>query len=57
VLQREFRGQKIRVQVLTDGFQYQDRYYKSLSAIARQVAGTRWNGFSFFRLSDRENRP
>ena len=38
------------VQVLVDGFQYQDRFYKSLSAIARQVTGTPWNGYAFFRL-------
>jgi Protein of unknown function (DUF2924) len=49
-LQREFKGQMVIVQVLADGFQYQDRHYKSLSAIARQVTGTAWNGYSFFRL-------
>jgi len=49
-LQREFKGEMVIVQVLADGFQYQDRHYKSLSAIARQVTGTAWNGFSFFRL-------
>jgi hypothetical protein len=38
------------VQVLPKGFQYQDRLYKSLSAIARQVTGTPWNGYTFFRL-------
>jgi hypothetical protein len=51
VLRREFKGQVIVVQVLTDGFQYQDRFYKSLSAIARQVTGTPWNGYEFFRHS------
>ena len=50
-LQREFKGQMVIVQVLADGFQYQDRHYKSLSAIARQVTGTAWNGYSFFRLN------
>jgi Protein of unknown function (DUF2924) len=39
------------VQVLPEGFQYQDRNYKSLSAIARQVTGTAWNAFEFFRHS------
>jgi hypothetical protein len=24
--------------------------YRSLSAVARQISGTQWNGFSFFRL-------
>jgi len=49
ILRREFKGQLVMVQVLPDGFQYQDRFYKSLSAIARQVTGTRWNGYAFFR--------
>ena len=39
VLSRSFKGQRILVQVLEDGFQYQDRYYRSLSAIARQATG------------------
>ncbi len=50
VVRREFKGQLVVVQVLVDGFQYQDRFYKSLSAIARQVTGTPWNGYEFFRL-------
>jgi hypothetical protein len=48
LLQREFKGQMVVVQVLEDGFQYQDRFYRSLSAIARQVTGTHWNGYAFF---------
>jgi hypothetical protein len=51
VLRREFQGQLVVVQVLADGFQYQDRFYRSLSAIARQVTGTPWNGYEFFRGS------
>jgi Protein of unknown function (DUF2924) len=50
VLQREFKGQMVVVQVLADGFQHEDRHYSSLSAIARQVTGTNWNGYAFFRL-------
>jgi hypothetical protein len=56
VLRREFKGQMVVVQVLPEGFQYQDRYYRSLSAIARQVTGTAWNGFEFFRLSLKDFR-
>lgn len=50
VLRREYKGQLVVVQVLPDGFQYQDRFFKSLSAIARQATGTPWNGYEFFRL-------
>jgi hypothetical protein len=59
LLRREFKGQLILVQVLATGFQYQDRLYRSLSAIARQVTGTHWNGYAFFALqagSDRESK-
>jgi hypothetical protein len=37
------------------GFDYQGRPYASLSAIARQITGTRWNGPAFFGL--RAERP
>jgi Protein of unknown function (DUF2924) len=47
---REFKNRRITVQVLDRGFQYEDRFYKSLSAIAREVTGTQWNGYSFFGL-------
>jgi hypothetical protein len=49
-LVREFRGQSISVEVLEKGFRYQDNTYKSLSAVARKVTGTQWNGFCFFGL-------
>ena len=38
------------VTVLADGFEYQGRPYKSLSAVARAITGTRWNGPLFFGL-------
>ena len=50
VLRRAFRDQNIMVQVLEKGFQYDGIVYPSLSAVARHVSGTQWNGFSFFRL-------
>jgi hypothetical protein len=50
LITREFRGQRVSVEVLEKGFRYQENIYKSLSAVARKVTGTQWNGFSFFRL-------
>ena len=47
-LTRQFKGQSVKVEVLEKGFRYQDREYKSLSAVAREVTGTQWNGFLFF---------
>ena len=50
ILHREFKGQDVIVTVVDDGFEYEERTYKSLSAIATEVAGTRWNGYTFFGL-------
>jgi DUF2924 family protein len=50
VVERVYQGQTLRVTVLSSGFEYQDRHYASLSAIAYRVTGTRWNGFHFFGL-------
>lgn len=47
---REYQGVEHCVTVLLDGFDYQGRRYKSLSAIARAITGTRWNGLVFFGL-------
>jgi hypothetical protein len=49
-LTRQFQGQSVSVEVLENGFRYQERVYKSLSAVARSVTGVQWNGFSFFAL-------
>jgi hypothetical protein len=51
VLNREYRGSAISVQILANGFNYQGRRYRSLSAIASEVTGTRWNGLAFFGLT------
>jgi hypothetical protein len=55
VLERSYRGQAIRVKVLDDGFEYNGRKHASLSSIASQVTGTRWNGFAFFGLLKQES--
>ena len=43
------------VKVLAGGFEYESRRYRSLSAIAREVTGTRWNGLLFFGLAERRD--
>ena len=49
-LVREFQGVEYVVTVTADGFEWQGRPYTSLSAIARAITGTRWNGWTFFGL-------
>jgi hypothetical protein len=49
---REWQGVEHCVTVLADGYEYDGRPYKSLSAIARAITGTRWNGPLFFGLKN-----
>lgn len=49
-LMREYGGQQHFVMVLTKGFEYQGKVYRSLSGIATMITGTRWSGTAFFGL-------
>ena len=53
VLSREYRGRILSVTVLTRGFEYEGRVYRSLSRIASEITETRWNGLVFFGLTGR----
>lgn len=55
LLKRRYQGNEIVVRVLERGFEYQARHYRSLSALARHITGTRWNGLLFFGLTGRRN--
>ena len=35
----------------SQGFEFEDRRYQSLSAIAKDVTGSKWNGFLFFGIA------
>jgi len=50
ILERDYDGKKIRATVLEEGFKYQGKIYRSLSAIAKEISNCSWNGFLFFRL-------
>lgn len=50
VIHKKYKGQDIHVKVLDKGFEYKDKYYRSLTAIAFELTGAHWNGFSFFNL-------
>jgi len=50
VIVKEHRGRSIRVYVLDNGFEWDGRRFPSLSAIAKEITGTKWNGFAFFGL-------
>lgn len=52
-LVREYDGVQHVVTVRADDFEFEGRPYRSLSAIARHITGTRWNGWTFFGLKGR----
>jgi hypothetical protein len=56
VIAREYAGARHEVFVVKDGFSWQGRTYPSLSAIAKEISGTRWNGPRFFGLRDEQAR-
>ncbi|HEX3523188.1 MAG TPA: DUF2924 domain-containing protein, partial [Stellaceae bacterium] len=47
---REWQGRTYDVLALNDGFSWQNKHYRSLSAIARKITGTAWSGPLFFGL-------
>jgi hypothetical protein len=51
---REWDGIAHTVTVLKECFEGDGQRYKSLSAVARAITGTRWNGYRFFGLRERK---
>jgi hypothetical protein len=56
LLMKDYRGRTILVRVLDHGFEYDGRKFTSLSAIAQDITGTKWNGWTFFGLAKKEDR-
>lgn len=52
-LLREWQGVTHEVIVMEDGVQYRGETWPSLSAVAREITGTRWSGPLFFGLKGR----
>lgn len=57
VITKQWRGAQHTVIVLADGFEHRGRVYGSLSQVAREITGTRWNGPAFFGLRKGHGRP
>lgn len=56
VLVREWRGATHHVTIVRDGFLWNGSTYRSLSAIARAITGTKWNGPRFFGMRELKDR-
>jgi hypothetical protein len=51
---REYAGARHEVFVIEGGFSWQGKTYPSLSSIAKEITGTRWNGWRFFGLREQD---
>lgn len=51
-LSRNWKGRKVEVIVEERGFRWEGKLYRSLSAVATAIAGSKWNGPKFFGLRD-----
>ncbi|MCX5679329.1 MAG: DUF2924 domain-containing protein [Candidatus Omnitrophica bacterium] len=50
LITKNYKGADIRVKILEKDFEYNDKVYKTLTAIAKEVTGSHWNGYLFFNL-------
>lgn len=48
IIKKEYKGRVYDVKVLENGFEYEGKTYKTLSAVAKAITGAHWNGFLFF---------
>lgn len=55
-LAREWAGRRHEIVVTDDGVLYDNKSYRSLSAVARQITGMNWNGPRFFGLRQENHR-
>jgi hypothetical protein len=56
VITRDYKGQTVAVTVLDAGFEHQGTVYRSLTAVAKAVTGSHWNGLFFFGLARKEGK-
>jgi hypothetical protein len=50
ILSRRYKSRTIEVKVLDGGFEYQGKVLPTLSAVAKEITGSHWNGLKFFNL-------
>ena len=49
-ISRKYKGVEHQVIVHEADFEFAGKRYRSLSKVARQITGTNWNGYGFFKL-------
>jgi len=50
IITKNYKGTEIRVKILDKGFEYNGKVYRTLTAIAKEITGSHWNGYLFFSI-------
>jgi len=50
IITKIYKGTVLKIKVLEKGFEYEGKYFRSLSRIASAITGNHWNGYLFFNL-------
>lgn len=50
IITKKYKGSNYQIKVLEKGFEYKEKIYKSLTAVAQEITGAHWNGYLFFNL-------
>ena len=53
---RTWKGREVQTVAVDGGYEYEGAVYRSLSAVAKAVTGSHWNGRLFFGLTERKKR-
>lgn len=52
IIVKKYHDKMHEVMVVNEGFSYGGMVYKSLSAVACKITGTKWNGLKFFGVKE-----
>jgi hypothetical protein len=52
VISRVYKGETLQVKVLSHGFEFEGKVYRSLSAVAKAITGSHCNGYLFFHINE-----
>lgn len=56
VIVKQYKGKTLEVKVLEKGFEYNNKVYKTLTALARDITGSHWSGYEFFNLYEKQKK-
>ena len=49
IITKVYKGRELEVKVLEQGFEFEGKFYKTLSGVATALTGVSWNGYLFFK--------